>query len=81
VGQFTVSKSPYPFILKLTLLLTVQTTNTKGARGPQPERDGTGTDRSLADFMGSKWPIERGWSIEETTEKLAEVSAKAQERI
>jgi hypothetical protein len=38
-------------------------------------------DRSLADFMFCKWAIERGWSIDETAEKLAEVSAKAQERI
>ena len=43
---------------------------------------GDGThDRSLADFMFCKWAVERGWSIEETAEKLAEVSAKAQERI
>jgi hypothetical protein len=38
-------------------------------------------DRSLADFMFCKWAVERGWSIEETAERLAEVSAKAQERI
>ena len=38
-------------------------------------------DRSLADFMFCKWAIERSNKIEETAEKLAEVSAKAQERI
>ena len=38
-------------------------------------------DRSLADFMWCKWAIQRGHSIEETAEKLSEVSAKAQERI
>jgi hypothetical protein len=31
--------------------------------------------------MFCKWAIERGWSIEETAEKPAEVSTKAQERI
>jgi hypothetical protein len=49
-------------------------------RGAPLKGDGTG-DRSLADFMFCKWAVERGWSIEETAEKLAEVSAKAQERI
>ena len=38
-------------------------------------------DRSRADYMFCKWAIERGWSIEETAEKLTEVSTKAQERI
>jgi hypothetical protein len=42
--------------------------------------DGT-PDRSLADFMWCKWAIQRGHGIEETAEKLAEVSPKAQERI
>jgi hypothetical protein len=49
-------------------------------RGAPLKSDGT-HDRSLADFMFCKWAVERGWSIEETAEKLAEVSAKAQERI
>jgi hypothetical protein len=50
-------------------------------RGAPLKGDGTGPDRSLADFMFCKWASERGWSIEATAEKLAEVSAKAQERI
>jgi hypothetical protein len=50
-------------------------------RGAPLKRDGSGPDRSLADFMFCKWAAERGWSIEATAEKLAEVSAKAQERI
>jgi hypothetical protein len=49
-------------------------------RGAPLKGDGT-PDRSRADFMFCKWSIERGWSIQETAEKLAEVSAKAQERI
>jgi RepB DNA-primase from phage plasmid len=49
-------------------------------RGAPLKGDGT-PDRSLADFMWCKWAIQRGHSIEETAEKLAEVSAKAQERI
>jgi hypothetical protein len=50
-------------------------------RGAPLKPDGTGPDRSLADFMFCKWAVERGWSIEATAEKLAEVSPKAQERI
>jgi hypothetical protein len=49
-------------------------------RGAPLKGDGT-RDRSLADFMFCKWAAERVWSIEETAAKLAEVSAKAQERI
>jgi len=49
-------------------------------RGAPMKGDGT-RDRSLADFMFCKWAAERGWSIEETAEKLGEVSAKAQDRI
>jgi RepB DNA-primase from phage plasmid len=49
-------------------------------RGAPLKNDGT-RDRSLADFMFCKWAVERGWSIEETAERLAEVSPKAQERI
>jgi hypothetical protein len=50
-------------------------------RGAPLKRDGSGPDRSLADFMWSKWAVERGWSVEETAARLAEVSEKAQERI
>jgi len=49
-------------------------------RGAPLKGDGM-PDRSLADFMWCKWAIQRGHSVEETAEKLAEVSAKAQERI
>jgi RepB DNA-primase N-terminal domain len=49
-------------------------------RGAPRKGDGT-PDRSLADFMFCKWAVQRGWSVEETAEKLAEVSAKTQERI
>ena len=49
-------------------------------RGAPLKGDGT-PDRSLADFMWCKWAIQRGHGIKETAEKLAEVSAKAQERI
>jgi hypothetical protein len=47
-------------------------------RGAPLKRDGSGPDRSLADFMFCKWAAERGWSIEDTAAKLAEVSEKAQ---
>jgi hypothetical protein len=46
-----------------------------------PRKTDGSPDRSLADFMWCKWAVERGHSIEETAEKLAVVSAKAQERI
>jgi hypothetical protein len=49
-------------------------------RGAPLKGDGT-PNRSRADFMWCKSAIQRGHSIEETTGKLAEVSAKAQERI
>jgi RepB DNA-primase from phage plasmid len=49
-------------------------------RGAPLKGDGT-PDRSLADFMWCKWAIQRGHSIEQTAEKLSEVSAKAQERM
>jgi hypothetical protein len=42
--------------------------------------DGDGPDRSKADYFWCKMAAQRGWSIEETAEKLLEVSAKAQER-
>jgi hypothetical protein len=45
--------------------------------GAPPKSDGSGPDRSLADFMWSKWAIQRGWSIEETAARLIEVSEKA----
>jgi hypothetical protein len=48
--------------------------------GAPRKRDGT-PDRSVADWMWCKWAAERGWSIEETAAKLAEVSAKAEERV
>jgi hypothetical protein len=53
----------------------------RALRGAPLKRDGSGPDRSLADFMFCKWAIERGHGIEATAEKLAEVSPKAQERI
>jgi hypothetical protein len=43
-------------------------------------KDGDGPDRSKADYFWCKMAAQRGWSIEETAEKLLEVSEKAQER-
>lgn len=42
--------------------------------------DGSGPDRSKADFMWAKWAIQRGWSIEETAAQLWEVSDRPRER-
>jgi hypothetical protein len=50
-------------------------------RGAPMKRDGSGPDRSLADFMFSKWASERGWQPEAIAARLIEVSAKAQERV
>ena len=41
--------------------------------------DGSGRDRSRADFLWCKWAIERGRSVEETAARLMELSAKARE--
>lgn len=43
-------------------------------------KEGDGPDRSMADFFWCMLAAQRGWSIEETADKLLEVSAKAQER-
>lgn len=48
--------------------------------GAPPSKEGPGPDRSMADFFWCMMAAQRGWSIEETAEKLMEVSAKAQER-
>lgn len=50
-------------------------------RGAPLTRDGSGPDRSLADFMWSKWASERGWEVEAIAAKLVEVSERAQERV
>ena len=49
--------------------------------GRTRNKDGTGPDRSTADFMWCKWAAERGWSGRDIAAKLAEVSDKARERI
>lgn len=49
------------------------------ARG-KLKKDGKGPDRSLADFMWSKWAAERGWNAAEIAHRLIEVSDKAKER-
>jgi len=49
-------------------------------RGAPPNREGTGPSRSHADFFWCLMSAQRGHSIEETADKLLEVSARAQER-
>jgi hypothetical protein len=49
--------------------------------GAPPNKDGSGPDRSMADFFWCMMASQRGWSIEETAHKLVEVSARAQERM
>jgi len=48
--------------------------------GAPPNQEGSGPDRSMADFFWCMLAAQRGWSIEETANKLMEVSAKGQER-
>lgn len=48
--------------------------------GAPPNKKGDGPDRSMADFLWCMMAAQRGCSIEETTNKLLEVSARAQER-
>jgi hypothetical protein len=48
--------------------------------GAPPNQEGTGPDRSMADFFWCMMAVQRGWSIAETASKLLEVSARAQER-
>ena len=48
--------------------------------GAPPSKEGDGPDRSMADFFWCMMAAQRGWSIEETANRLMEVSAKAQER-
>jgi DNA primase RepB-like protein len=48
--------------------------------GAPPNHEGSGPDRSMADFFWCMMAAQRGWSIEETANKLMEVSARAQER-
>ena len=48
--------------------------------GAPPASEGSGPSRSHADFFWCKMAAQRGWSIEETAQKLLEVSEKAQER-
>jgi len=49
--------------------------------GAPPSRDGSGPDRSMADFTWCMTAIDWGWSIEDTAQKLPEVSEKASERV
>jgi hypothetical protein len=46
----------------------------------KPRPGGGAPDRSAADFTWCKFAAQRGWSIEETAQKLLEVSEKARER-
>jgi hypothetical protein len=49
--------------------------------GAPPSLQGSGPDRSMADFTWCMTAIDWGWSIEETARKLPEVSEKARERL
>ncbi|HTV54289.1 MAG TPA: DNA-primase RepB domain-containing protein [Terriglobia bacterium] len=49
-------------------------------QGAPLNQEGTGPDRSRADFTWAKTALEWGWSIEDTADRLREVSSKARER-
>lgn len=50
-------------------------------RGAPPSRDGSGPDRSMADFSWCMTAIDWGWPIDETAAKLIDVSEKARDRV
>jgi acetyl-CoA acetyltransferase len=47
--------------------------------GAPPNGDGTGPDRSRADFTWCMIALDWGWGIEETADRLMELSDKARE--
>jgi RepB DNA-primase from phage plasmid len=49
--------------------------------GAPPNRQGSGPDRSMADFSWCMTAIDWGWSIEDTAAKLVDVSERARERV
>ena len=49
--------------------------------GAPPRLQGSGPDRSMADYIWCMTAIDWGWSIEDTARKLPEVSEKAAERV
>ena len=49
--------------------------------GAPPSRDGSGPDRSMADFIWCMTAIDWGWSINDTAAKLPEVSEGTRERV
>ena len=49
--------------------------------GAPPNLQGTGPDRSMADFSWCMTAIDWGWSIEQTAAKLPEISERAAERV
>ena len=53
----------------------------KIARGAPANSDGSGPDRSKADYWWCYLALQRQWSIEDTEAKLLEVSEKARERV
>jgi hypothetical protein len=60
--------------------LTVIATTTEDGRcvtGALPFKEEDGLDRSMADFLWGMMAEQRGWNIEETPNKLLEVSANA----
>jgi hypothetical protein len=66
--QYAVTPEPIPRPCKRCLL------------GAPRSTTGNGPDRSLADYFFCKMAAQRGWSVEETAQKLLEVSEKARER-
>ena len=54
---------------------------TRSLAGASSRRDGSAPDQSLADFSWCMTAIDWGWSIEDTAQRLPEVSAKAAEQV
>jgi hypothetical protein len=49
--------------------------------GAPQSQDGSGPDRSRADFWWCYLALQRGWSVEDTEAKLTDVSESARERV
>jgi hypothetical protein len=50
-------------------------------QGAPPSKNGSGPDRSMADYFWCKMAAQRNWSVEEIAQKLIEVSERARERV
>jgi hypothetical protein len=63
--------------LLLTSAVTALPDYERCVAGAPLNREGNGPGRSMVDFVWCTMAAQRGWSIEDTADKLLEVSARA----